>query len=1087
MEAVFLTLLEVSAASAVVILAVVLLSSLINRRFTARWKYWLWMVLAVRLLVPFNPSFETAPARVEVSIPAAPITFPTAAAAVPAPPAQPAGPAVTIGVSEPVSAAPAMTTVELLMLLWLIGALVFLLWQTVSYLRFRGLVKRWGLPIREDSAAAAVLRQIEAEFGIGGKIPALVCKEVSSPMMIGFFRPLLILPQEDYTAQGLSYILRHELTHWHRRDIWYKALMLLANAVHWFNPAVWLMAREASRDLEISCDAAVMKNAGMEERREYSEIILSCIHREIAVKTTLSTHFYGGKKALKERFANILSTRKRRTGLIAFGLVLLCGALIGGLVACKKTDPSETRRELTREEIARVNAAFVPLVNNDTEVNPLGVYLISYYESPYQLALNEFLAYYPTDETVTDPAEFEALKALAEWPFGAEIGLDTMPVPIHRIPASAVEEKLREGFDIGLDDLSYRSSGDLMYLEGYDCFYNTTSDAVWGFFVCEEGYLEGDDTAVLTNERQRLELHRKGERWYFYSFMNAASAGAASRIPVENWSYISSFSDPLPQEYEHPQLICKDETAARLARAISPLNWFISTAEPPSFDASHPLDTELAARIAFDNTPRLDWVSFNNYPDHPIVKRIAQLREEEPVICDIIYADDAAAALKRLFGVTDWEHHTVEYYNYFPEEGVYITYAELIRGVVYPLVISWQETANGYSCEVVKVSAHSNTIDGVEVTEENAAELAARVPHFVFTFDMTSGEPVVTGFARGSLQPQPLPLSIRLHETNQDGTSLWGLFIDDPEELALVANLLSTQYLTPSSPEESSWPDGGNPIEFVIDYGDHTVTGACNPNQAIVMSHTTPNSFSLQDYTRLRTFEDGTFYNYPNTIGIQLLAFLDRQGFDVGSWWKENPDTENEPESDDQGPWENIDTSVMYSDEENAARERERNFHFEIVDAFSQGLSKESYSYYTSYGEGDGDEMQLVLEIGVTDEAAVDSFLASWTGTKWDRLVKKTGTVSQARQEEFCEKVEQLNLGPNVYLYSRPEAGNHGGENGKILVSLNLDLYAPLEEVERWREMPQAIIDFAAENGIPENMLGYMAPRYTPPGSNPDT
>lgn len=344
MEKIFLTLLEISAASAAVILFITLLSSLINRNFTAKWKYWFWMVLAVRLLIPFNFSFESAPARVEVNIPTAPITLPAAPVA-PTPPIQPAEP-MPVPIQPTQSAAPVLTTVQLLILVWLVGMIVFLLWQAVSYLRFRRQVIRWGLPVPKGDMICTVLQQAEAELKIDGDSHVLICKEVSSPMMIGFFRPLLILPHGEYNAQDLSYILRHELTHYKRRDIWYKALMLIACAVHWFNPAVWLMVREASRDLEISCDAAVMRDADMEERRQYSETILACIHRELRVKTALSTHFYGGKKTLKERFANILSTKKRRTGAIAFAVVLLCGGIVGGLVACSMQDETPTDEEV---------------------------------------------------------------------------------------------------------------------------------------------------------------------------------------------------------------------------------------------------------------------------------------------------------------------------------------------------------------------------------------------------------------------------------------------------------------------------------------------------------------------------------------------------------------------------------------------------------------------------------------------------------------------------------------------------------------------------------------------------------------------
>lgn len=179
---------------------------------------------------------------------------------------------------------------------------------------------------------------------------------------------------------------------------------------------------------------------------------------------------------------------------------------------------------------------------------------------------------------------------------------------------------------------------------------------------------------------------------------------------------------------------------------------------------------------------------------------------------------------------------------------------------------------------------------------------------------------------------------------------------------------------------------------------------------------------------------------------------------------------------------ENPDTSVMYTDEENAAWQREFAFVDEIDAAFSQNLSKESYSYYYAYSEGAGKEMKLVLEIGVIDEAAVDAHLAAWTGTKWDKLVKKPGSASQAKQEAFVKEAEKLDLGPDVNFEIRAEDGFHFSEKWKILTSV----YAPQEQAELWKELPQKIKDLAKEMGIPEIMLDYIPPRYSASGTNPD-
>ena len=83
-------------------------------------------------------------------------------------------------------------------------------------------------------------------------------------MVIGVLRPRLLLPEEGYDARSLAFILRHELTHCRRHDLWYQLALLLANAVHWFNPLIWLMVRQAQGDMELTCDDAVVAGADRE-------------------------------------------------------------------------------------------------------------------------------------------------------------------------------------------------------------------------------------------------------------------------------------------------------------------------------------------------------------------------------------------------------------------------------------------------------------------------------------------------------------------------------------------------------------------------------------------------------------------------------------------------------------------------------------------------------------------------------------------------------------------------------------------------------------------------------------------------------
>ena len=256
------TILEISLSTAVVILAILAVVPLLEKRYSSRGRRILWLILAVRLLIPINISLPTAPItlqpqertvvlRTNTSIPVQIMTEPERAEAV-------------RNMTEPSSAnyAPLFSLEELLTFIWLAGALVFMLYHLISYWIFRFRIRK-KMKYEGEHSGLKYYR----------------CPAIESPIMTGFFRPAVLLPDEEYADGEKDIILRHEYTHFRRGDLWYKLILLAANAVHWFNPAVYLMARRANKDLEYSCDEAVVKGEDFEFRRLYSLTILKTMKR----------------------------------------------------------------------------------------------------------------------------------------------------------------------------------------------------------------------------------------------------------------------------------------------------------------------------------------------------------------------------------------------------------------------------------------------------------------------------------------------------------------------------------------------------------------------------------------------------------------------------------------------------------------------------------------------------------------------------------------------------------------------------------------------------------------------------------------
>ena len=531
MSGIFLRLVNMSIAASWIVLVVAVLRLLLWR--APKWiNCLLWSMVGLRLVMPFplKSIFSLVPqvdAR-EFSYPGNPGNLGNPGGLggqgapniqMPAPaPGVPAGMSPAVPAPGEIAAGQALDLLTVLTVIWLVGYAVMLAYALLSYLRLH--------------------RRVGASIRLQGNI--FICDDIASPFLLGVFRPRIYLPS-GISEEQLPYILAHERAHMKQKDHLWKPLGFVLLAVYWFDPVLWLAYLLFCRDIELACDEKVIRGMGKSDKRAYSQALLSCAapHR-----TVLISPLAFGEVGIKKRIKSVLHYKRP-----AFWLTLAAAVVCVVVAVCFLTDPYGTeevppeedgsfsddavvnpapdRRELTADEIAQINAAFDPETDSNIRPGPLSVYLVTNYETPYDLKLSEFLSSFPIDDVVTEPAELEALKTRNYWPFRHDVNLDTAPaLPglLLRIPASDVEAKLREGFGIGLEDLTYTPNWNLMYLEEYDCFYRIANEVLFGYFTCTGGYLEGDTAVLLDeNEDRRLELHRSGDGWLFYSLTGRES------------------------------------------------------------------------------------------------------------------------------------------------------------------------------------------------------------------------------------------------------------------------------------------------------------------------------------------------------------------------------------------------------------------------------------------------------------------------------------------------------------------------------------------------------------------------------------
>ena len=232
--------------------------------------------------------------------------------------------------------------------IWILGVVSVIVYHALRHGRFMKMVCRWSEPV-SDLESLRFLDSLKSEMGIKAQVGLSVCQSITSPMLVGFFRPAILLPPIKIASGELSLILKHELIHFQRHDLWYKALILAATALHWFNPVVYLMAKATAVQCEISCDALVLRGADFEQRKQYGETIIGVVRSGAEFRTALSTNFYGGKKGMENRISSIMDTKNKKISI---------GILVAAIIATLGTG---TTFAINLSSSERIKPTYAPM------------------------------------------------------------------------------------------------------------------------------------------------------------------------------------------------------------------------------------------------------------------------------------------------------------------------------------------------------------------------------------------------------------------------------------------------------------------------------------------------------------------------------------------------------------------------------------------------------------------------------------------------------------------------------------------------------------------------------------------------------
>ncbi len=323
MSELFLKLLNMSLKASYVILAVIIIRFFLKKA-PKKYSYALWLAAAFRLVCPvsfqsvislfairFKRGDTTAVDLTQVVSPVVDTVNPQVNVGVPA-----VNNAINSSLPAPTpqySANPMQIIMYIAAFVWLLGIAAMVIYAVVTYIRLHRKL-RFAVKFEDNVYETDI---------------------ISSPFIMGFFRPKIYIPKGIDTDK-LGYVLQHERTHIKRFDHVIKPLAFLILAVHWFNPLVWLSFYLMSRDMEMSCDEKVLLKEDS-SNTDYSTTLLS-----LAVKKRFPSPspLAFGESGVKKRIKNALKFKKPAIW-ISIIAVVVCIAVIFICTADPRSEENE--------------------------------------------------------------------------------------------------------------------------------------------------------------------------------------------------------------------------------------------------------------------------------------------------------------------------------------------------------------------------------------------------------------------------------------------------------------------------------------------------------------------------------------------------------------------------------------------------------------------------------------------------------------------------------------------------------------------------------------------------------------------------
>lgn len=248
-------------------------------------------------------------------------------------------------------------------ILWFAGIICVMIFRTLTYQIMMRKLKRWAFYVR-DKRIRWIYRSVCREMGISHAPRLMKNAEVGSPLLAGLGVTYLFLSDREYTDEELRLVFRHELTHYKNKDLWYKLFLLAVRTIYWFNPYLYLMGREAEKDVEYICDSHVVGECSRDQRSLYQRLLVSTA--AISGSTPcLSASLNDSMRTFKERLLYMTKAKKLKKGIVPVVVFSLLLTFSNGLIGCSVRETGASASNVKTDQISEQQNAEADEDKND--------------------------------------------------------------------------------------------------------------------------------------------------------------------------------------------------------------------------------------------------------------------------------------------------------------------------------------------------------------------------------------------------------------------------------------------------------------------------------------------------------------------------------------------------------------------------------------------------------------------------------------------------------------------------------------------------------------------------------------------------